>query len=166
MRWRHDVYRAGNETCFRINCLLAEVSHVILSSNRYDRVDKYPVYWIPGCRYTVQWFNSTVARAFCGTIPGSVVDFWLLHEPYRSEPNPQSANIKSGYMGRESRTNRCSPVCTSKCHSKFQVSIHEQHAKTCIVQWLLQWLNASCILIEDEVPRVARNVVLIKITRV
>ena len=57
MTWRHDVYKAGNETCFRINCLLAEVTHVILWSNRYDRVDKYLLYWIPGCRYTVQWFN-------------------------------------------------------------------------------------------------------------
>ena len=57
MTWRHDVYKAGNETCFQINCLLAEVTYVILWSNRYDRVDKYPLYWIPCCRYTVQWFN-------------------------------------------------------------------------------------------------------------
>ena len=57
MTWRHDVFKAGNETCFRINCLLAEVTHVIFWSNRYDRVDKYPLYWIPGCRYAVQWFN-------------------------------------------------------------------------------------------------------------
>ena len=55
--WRHDVNKAGNKTCFRINCLLAEATHVILWSNRYDRVDKYLLYWIPGCRYTVQWFN-------------------------------------------------------------------------------------------------------------
>ena len=57
MTWRHDVYKAGNETCFQINCLLVEVTHLILWSNRYDRVDKYPLYWIPGCRYAVQWFN-------------------------------------------------------------------------------------------------------------
>ena len=57
MTWRHDVYKAGNETCFRINCLLAEVTHVILWSIRYDRVDKYPLYWIPDCRYAVHWFN-------------------------------------------------------------------------------------------------------------
>ena len=57
MTWRHDVYKAGNETCFWINCLLAAVTHVILWSNRYDPVDKYPLYWIPGCRYAVQWFN-------------------------------------------------------------------------------------------------------------
>ena len=55
--WRHDVYKAGNETCFHINCLLAEATHVILWSNRYDRIDKYLLYWIPGCRYAVQWFN-------------------------------------------------------------------------------------------------------------
>ena len=30
--------------CFRIKCLLAEVTHVILWSNRYDRVDKYLLY--------------------------------------------------------------------------------------------------------------------------
>ena len=57
MTWRHDVNKAGNETCFQINCLLAEATHLILWSNRYDRVDKYPLYWIPGCRYAVQWFN-------------------------------------------------------------------------------------------------------------
>ena len=37
--WRHDVYKAGNETCFRINCLLAEVTHVILWSNRYQCIE-------------------------------------------------------------------------------------------------------------------------------
>ena len=40
----NDVYKADNDTCFQINCLLAEVTHVILWSNRYNRVDKYPLY--------------------------------------------------------------------------------------------------------------------------
>ena len=93
--WRHA-------RLVRINCLLAEVTRVILWSNRYDRVDRYLLYWIPGCRYTVQWFNSR--RAFWGTIPGGVVDFSLFHEPNLSDPNPQTADIKSGYRGRESRT--------------------------------------------------------------
>ena len=45
-----------------------------------------------------------VARAFWGTITDGVVDFWLFHEPFRSDPNPQTADIKSGYRGREPRT--------------------------------------------------------------
>ena len=32
------------------------------------------------------------------------MDFSLFHEPNLSDPNPQTADIKSGYRGRESRT--------------------------------------------------------------
>ena len=48
--------KAGDGTCFQIYCLLAEVTHAMLWRNRYNWVDKYPLYWIR-CRYAVQWFN-------------------------------------------------------------------------------------------------------------
>ena len=91
-RWRHDVYKSGNETCFRINCLLAEVTHVLLWSNRYDRVDKYPLYWIPGN-------GLIVARAFWCTIPGGVVDFSLFHEAYLSDPTHTNRRYKKWVKG-------------------------------------------------------------------
>ena len=55
-------------------------------------------------------------RRFVGesrTIPGGVVEFWLFDVPNRSDPIPQTADIKSGYRGRESRTNRCTTDRTS-----------------------------------------------------
>ena len=99
------TYKAGNETCFRIKCLLAEVTHVILWSNRYDRVDKYLLYWIPGCRYAVHLFDCR---------PGLLRhDTWRCRGFFRFFMNqisltliPQIADIKSGYRGRESRTSR------------------------------------------------------------
>ena len=79
------IYKSGNETCFRINCLLAEVTHVILWSNRYDRVDIN----IPFIEFQAALCNGLiVARAFWGMIPDGVVDFSFFHEAYLSDPTP------------------------------------------------------------------------------
>ena len=51
---------------------------------------------------------------FSAPIPGGVVDFSLFHELNLSDPNPQTADIKSGYRGRESRT--------SVIHYRIQVA--------------------------------------------
>ena len=87
------------------DCLLVEVTHVILWSNRYDQVDKYLLLKIEFQAAGTLCTGLIVARAFWGTIPGGVVDFSLFHESNLSDPNPQTADIKSGYRGRESRTN-------------------------------------------------------------
>ena len=43
------------------------------------------------------------------------MDFSLFHEPNLSDPNPQTADIKSGYRGRESRTREKGRDLTQSC---------------------------------------------------
>ena len=89
------------------------------------------------------------------------MDFSLFHEPNLSDPNPQTADIKSGYRGRESRTKsvavQTSLISTSEVSVGTEISCKSRHTQCDLVKSVSEQTETKSVSEQTETKSVSEQ---------